>query len=263
MEATKPAKKVKTMRIEEKQIKPTENMNALQTSLSKCTVAGNVVRLPFEKLDNYPELRKALLNAGATYKSNTFVFSGDAQPFIDRLMGGQSVNIKKEYQFFPTPPNVAHMIINKINWSDGLKVGEFSAGQGGLLDFLPKEYNLSITAVELMSENVSVLKSKGYNAICGDFLLKHYGNVDVVILNPPFAKNQDIDHFMHAWNHLNDGGQIACITSPHWTFASDKKSKVFRDFLNEIGAEWEEINPGEFKSSGTNIKTFLISCTRS
>ena len=51
---------------------------------------------------------------------------------------------------------------------------------------------------------------------------------------------------------------MAVITSPHWTFANDKKSKAFRTFLEEEGATWEEIEAGEFKASGTNIKTILI-----
>ena len=257
MSLNKPVKKVKQIRVEEIQIKPRENMNALQESISKCTIAGNIVRLPFEQLSNYADVKKALVNAGGKYKSGTFVFTGDAQPFIDRLMNGDSVNIKKEFQFFPTPQHVAKKVVDSIYWDNTINViGEFSAGQGGLLDFLPKKYDFNI--VELMPENVEVLKKKGYNAQQGDFLAKHWGMVDLIVLNPPFSKNQDIMHFMHAWDHLNEKGQILCITSPHWLTASDKKSKDFRAFICDIGARYEEISAGEFKSSGTNIKTILI-----
>ncbi len=258
MERNKPAKKEKVMKVEVKQIAERENMSFFQRSLSKCTYAGSTVYLPFERLENYADIRKALMDAGAKYKNNTFIFQNDAEPFINRLMGGEEINIKKQFQFFGTPPKVAKMVIDKINWVTGYKVGEFSAGQGGLLDYLPN-LNLDITCVELMPENAQILSKKGYNVICEDFLKNEYQQQDVIIGNPPFSKNQDIDHFMHMYKHLKEGGQMAVIVSPHFTFANDKKSVAFRKFLEDHAADdYETIEAGEFKESGTNIKTVLI-----
>lgn len=67
-------------------------MSELIESLKKCKVEGNTLFLPpFNEgmLPNYKEVRQALLNAGAKYNKNKFVFSSDAKPFIDRLCGGQ------------------------------------------------------------------------------------------------------------------------------------------------------------------------------
>lgn len=257
MQRNAPMKKEKHVKIIEKLIEVPEDSSFFQRTLGKCTYAGDTVYLPKERLENYIDLKKAFENVGAKYKNNTFVFQNDAEPFIKRLMNGDSVNIKKEFQFFPTPPHVAQKVVDSIYWDNTINViGEFSAGQGGLLDFLPKKYEFNI--VELMPENVEILNKKGYKAQQGDFLSKHWGMVDLIVLNPPFSKNQDIMHFMHAWDHLNEKGQISCITSPHWLIASDKKSKDFRAFIDDIGATYEEISAGEFKSSGTNIKTILV-----
>lgn len=208
-------------------------------------------------LPNYADLRKALLNAGATYNRNTFVFPNDAQSFIDRLMDGQSVNIKKEFQFFATPKKVAEMVMDKIEFFKGATVREPSAGQGGLLDELPTKMGLIVDCIELMPENAEILRKKGYKVRCEDFLSNTYEPVDIIVANPPFSKKQDIDHFMHMYKQLKRNGQMAVITSPSWTFAMDKKSMIFRDFINE-NAHYEEIEADAFKESGTKIKTLLI-----
>ena len=36
---------------------------------------------------------------------------------------------------------------------------------------------------------------------------------DRIIANPPFTKNQDIDHVMQMWNFLKPGGRIVSIMS--------------------------------------------------
>lgn len=119
-------------------------MNALAESLLKCRVEGNIVYLPSMSegpLENYQDVRKALLNAGATYKRNTFVFPDEAQPYIDRIVSGESVNIKKEFQFFPTPKDIAEMMISYLPpVAQNAKVLEPSAGdQEQLTETLPVE----------------------------------------------------------------------------------------------------------------------------
>ena len=259
MNRNKPAKKEKVKAIPMKMIEERENMSYFQRSLSKCLYSENTVFLPKERLENYMDIRKALIDAGATYKNNTFIFPNDAEPFINRLMGGEEINIKKTFQFFATPPKVAKMVIDKIQWFDGANVLEPSAGQGGLLNELPKEYSLIVECIELMPENAQILTKKGYKVTEADYLTTNNKKFDIIIANPPFSKNQDITHFMKMYEDLNEGGQMAVITSCHWNFAQDKKSVQFKQFLDDNSADYEEIEAGEFKSSGTAIKTMLVS----
>lgn len=86
-------------------------MNTLQAAISKCTTEGNVLFLPTEMLPNYAEVKRALLNAGGKYKRNSFVFPNDAKLYADRLMGGEKVNLKKEFQFFATPDKIADKLV--------------------------------------------------------------------------------------------------------------------------------------------------------
>src|ERR1044071_1400290 len=102
-------------------------MSELIESLRKCKVEGNIVFLPpisEGPLANYGDVRNTLLKAGAKYKKNTFIFPNDAQPYIDRLCGGESVNIQKETQFFPTPDKLADKLVDYACIRPGMAVLE-------------------------------------------------------------------------------------------------------------------------------------------
>lgn len=245
-------------------IKPVENMNTLQESLSKCTIAGNVLHLPKEQLSNYNELRTALLKAGAQYKKNTFVFPNEARPYVDKLMGGEVVNLKKEFQFFATPKKIADEMaaFAMVGFdANSMTILEPSAGQGSLIKAcLEHHSDISFDCCELMDINRSILeKIDGCCIIAEDFLkVGRFGYYDRIIANPPFAKNQDIDHIRLMFKHLKEGGRIVTIASIHWQFASGKKETEFKAWLDEIGAVVENLDAGDFKESGTNVKTCMI-----
>lgn len=81
---------------------------------------------------------------------------------------------------------------------------------------------------------------------------------DLIIANPPFSKNQDVTHVLRMYEHLSDGGRLVAIMSPHWQHAQDKKSKQFRDFLQSVSGEVNEIDEGAFAEYGTQIKTYFV-----
>ena len=74
-------------------------------------------------------------------------------------------------------------------------------------------------------------------------------------MNPPFSA--DVDHVLHAFAHLKDGGRIVAIMSEHSFFANDKKSIEFREFLEQRGTS-EKLPSDTFKASGTMVNTRLV-----
>ena len=44
-----------------------------------------------------------------------------------------------------------------------------------------------------------------------------------IIANPPFTKNQDIDHLKEMFKVLESGGKLVCITSESWVNGNQKK----------------------------------------
>ena len=151
-------------------------------------------------MSNYKEVRQALLNAGAKYKRNTFVFPNDAQPYIDRSMCGDKVNIKKEFQFFGTPANLADELVRMAEVNKFHKILEPSAGQGAIVDAIIRQVpSVFIDVCELMDINQNILKKhSNTHFICENFLEipipAYEGYYDRIIADPPFSKNQDIDH---------------------------------------------------------------------
>lgn len=239
-------------------------MSELAQSLLKCRIEGSVLFLPplsDGPLKNYNEVRTALLKAGAKYKRNTFVFPNDAQPYIDRLISGESVNIKKEFQFFETPDDLAERLVELSGVKEGHMILEPSAGQGSIVKAINRATGgEDVYCYELMPINQNILKNISTVKLLGqDFLSNNEDEkYDRIIANPPFAKNQDIDHIKKMFEVLRPGGRIVTIASPSWTFGSHKKHIEFREWLDEVGATIEELPQGTFKESGTNIKAMLL-----
>jgi phospholipid N-methyltransferase len=243
-------------------------MSQLAESLLKCRVEENTVFLPPMSdgpLPNYQEVRTALLKAGAKYKRNTFVFNSAAQPFVDRLTGGGSVNIKKEFQFFETPSALALRMVDLAEIYPDHEILEPSAGQGAIIKAIHKTIpGKKVWWCEIMPENERILHEiKDAGFMYNDFM-EHTERFkyDRIIANPPFSKNQDIEHIKKMYTLLRNQGRIVTIASKSWTFGSQKKQTAFREWLDEIGATVEEIPPGTFKETGTNVSAMLLIINR-
>ena len=105
--------------------------------LQKCTVEGNVVKLPNVQLDRneYLEVKKALELIGGKWKGGKvfgFVFATDPTDLLAEIANGEKQNLKKEFQFFATPEKLAdelvelHRVggIELEQWATALKLVE-------------------------------------------------------------------------------------------------------------------------------------------
>ena len=232
------------------------------SELSLLHVSGNRIELPSSPLTHYSKIKKALLDAGGKYKRNGFDFLSDAQPIMNKLIGGDKINIKKDFQFFETPTELADRMVSLAQLSSSHVVLEPSAGRGALLRSIERIVSRSkIQAVELMPSNADQLEKDGYIVIEGDFLavsLNDLGPYERIIANPPFSQNQDIDHIRKMYEVLSVGGRLVSIASASWSFGMQKKQIAFREWLNELNAEYHELPAGTFSESGTNVASYLI-----
>lgn len=238
-------------------------MSQLAESLKKCKIEGNTLFLPpisDGPLPGYHEFRKTLLKAGAKYKRNTFVFSTDAQSVIDRLIAGEAINIKKDFQFFETPPKLANYLVELAGLKADDKILEPSAGTGNIVKAIKRVIGLEklIYVYELIPENQGALKKIIECKFVGDDFLECKTKYDKIIANPPFSKNQDIDHIYKMYNSLKKGGRLVSVASIHWKESKNKKEAAFRDWLTEVNATIEDIPRGSFKESGTMVPACII-----
>lgn len=157
---------------------------------------------------------------------------------------------------FFTPKIVVDRMIELTEINGNSVVLEPSAGIGHIADRI-KEISKDITCIEISSSFSDLLSKKGYKVICGNFIeINPVEKYDAIIMNPPFSNNQDIVHLQHAFKFLKPGGKLACLTSPHWTFANDKKSIEFRDWISQFTHIQESFPPGTFEM--TNVSTILV-----
>lgn len=240
-------------------------MNTKEQVLQNCTVSGNIVKLPEGQLDRslYMEVAKALNLIGGKWKGGKvagFVFATDPTDLLDKIANGEKKNLKKEYQFFATPKELADQLVYLADLKNHDTILEPSAGQGAIIDSINKACCVVPDCYELMEINTVVLKKSDlkFNLIGEDFL-KHTGKTYTkIIANPPFTKNQDIDHLQKMYDCLAKGGRVVCITSESWVKGSQKKQVAFRNWLEEVNAEVSDIPRGSFKESGTSVGGKII-----
>lgn len=236
----------------------------LQRTLRACEVSVNLVSLPSgNKLspELYREVKKALEKIGGKWSTSFqgFEFKHDARPLVQRLIDGDKINLKKDFQFFATPKNLVNRMVKLANIKMSDRVLEPSAGQGVIVEAV-NGLCASVDICEFMSQNREILKGKGYDIMCNDFLDLSIGNkYNKILANPPFSKDQDCKHVLKMYKHLVKGGTLVAIMSRAWM--RENKNKVqeeFTNLINKKGNTFYLIDGGEFKESGTNVATVIV-----
>ena len=209
------------------------------------------------------DVNKCLDSIGGKWnkKAKGHVFDDNPANLLDNLiLIGETTDLKKEYQFFPTPKIIAHAMVEMAEIRSNDRLLEPSAGQGAIADEFPGGNRF--TLVELNAKNCAALVEKGYDPIHGDFLtftpFSLGAKYDKIIMNPPFSKQQDIDHILHAFDLLKAGGILVSVVSESPFFRSNNKSVAFRNFLEDLSAEIMAMPEGAFKESGTMVRARII-----
>ena len=233
--------------------------------LKQCTVEGLVVKLPAGQLDRklYEEVANALNLIGGKWvgrKVMGFVFDEDPTDLLAQIAGGENRNLKKEFQFFATPPELAEYVVRMAEIGPDDMICEPSAGSGSMVNAVQKLFGQTrmVYGYEIMPINQSRLSKISHFELLGPDFLACDKKFDRFIANPPFSNNQDIEHIRKMYDCLQPGGRVVTICSKHYQMASGKKETTFSDWLHELNAYVVDIPAGTFKESGTQIATVLI-----
>jgi len=232
--------------------------------LQKCTIEGLVVKLPIGQLDRkvYKDVAKSLELIGGKWKGGKvmgFVFLQNPTELLREIQSGQKRNLKKEFQFFGTPDLLADKLVELAELTNQDIILEPSAGQGAIIKAINKVVDVVPDCYELMDVNVFILgKSElKFNLVGSDFL-ENQDYYTKIIANPPFNKNQDIDHLRLMYKYLIPKGRLVCITSESWVNGSHKKQQEFRTWLKSVNATILDVERGSFKESGTMVGGKII-----
>lgn len=242
--------------------------------LSKCEVEGNILFLPQEQLDRktYLAVNKCLSNIGGKWnrKAKGHVFDHDPSDDLDSmLLTGETVDMKKVYQFFPTPKNVAEQMCGMAELDADCVVLEPSCGRGDLADVIYAAGVANLLGVELNLDMRRYLVDKPYRTEIGvDFLqfaeiTENQGTFTRIVMNPPFSKHQDVDHILAAYKLLVPGGILVSVSSPSPLWRADRKSIEFQNWIQAVNAQVVDVPVGAFKESGTMLRTKIIKVRKS
>lgn len=235
--------------------------------IGRSVVDGNKLFLTGQ-LDRqlYVKVDKVLKAAGGQWnrKEKAHVFNCDAEVRIQQMLETGDIEVPRDFDYFPTPETLAVRLKFLAGIGANTKVLEPSAGQGAIAKVIHNAAdNVSLDMYELMQSNVDFLK--GLNLERGsvygpvNFLeVDHLPIYDAVVMNPPFGKQADIDHVMHAFEFLKPGGRLVSIMSASILFRDNKKTQLFRQFISERGGKIEPLPEGSFKESRTMVRTVVV-----
>lgn len=228
--------------------------------LSRVTVDGDKIFLTCGQLDRkqYMAVNEVLNNMGGKWnrKAKAHVFDGDPADKLEQVLVSGEITPPEKYGYFPTPPDLAQRVVDLAEIGPGMRVLEPSAGRGAIADCVPAGCRLD--CVELLAENFAALVAKGYTAARADFLSGEPDKAyDRIVMNPPFERQQDIDHVNHAWQFLEPGGRLVSIMSAGVMFRENRKTVEFREFVGKHGYI-ERLPEGSFKASGTGVNTCVV-----
>jgi predicted RNA methylase len=227
--------------------------------LSRVTVTGNEIFLTCGQLDRkqYAAVNEVLENIGGKWskKTKSHVFPDDPIDKLESVILTGEIVPPDKHGYFPTPPALARRVIELAEIRYDHAVLEPSAGQGGIADHVPEDCDLD--CVELLPDNAAVLDEKGYCVKCCDFLtVEPTPAYDRVVMNPPFERQQDIDHVAHAMKFLKPGGILVSIMASSVMFRENRKTAEFRELVNGRG-HFELLPENSFKESGTGVNTVI------
>lgn len=179
----------------------------------------------------------------------------DSIAAMEREMVGRKID-----GYFPTPRATVDKLLEAAEIEPGMSVLEPSAGKGNIADVIKETApEADLETVEYQSSLSRILEAKGHKVVGNDFL-KHQGQYDRIVMNPPFEQYQDVEHVKHAYDLLKPGGRLVAVMSEGPFFRSDKKGQAFRDWLEEVGGTSEKLPEGSFKSSErpTGVATRMV-----
>ncbi|MFA5897777.1 MAG: methyltransferase [Hyphomicrobium sp.] len=237
--------------------------NDVLAVLSRAETNGNALML-VGQLDRkmYERTNKVLVAAGGKWnkKAKAHLFEYEASTRVDQIILSGEVEVPKdEFNFFPSPPDIVARLMALADVQHGMRVLEPSAGRGAIA-YACSEAGATVDCYELMEANFTALvKDARLGSVRHmDFLAQTPDpSYDRVVMNPPFAKQADIQHVLHALRFLKPGALLVSVMAASVVFRDNKLTQGFRDLIRERGGDIETLPDGAFKESGTMVRTVI------
>lgn len=210
----------------------------------------------------YADVNKVLEAIGGKWNrgAKAHVFEMPVADVLDPIMEtGEYSRTKQDFGQFDSPSAVVARVIQLSRIESGMAVLEPSAGLGNIAR-AAEAAGGRVTAIEIDSKRAKALGDIPHIEIhVDDFLSIHrVASFDRVVMNPPFARQDDIRHVLHASRFLKPGGRLVSVMSASVMFRDNRATVEFRQFVTDQGGEFERLPEGSFASSGTSIHSCIV-----
>jgi len=229
--------------------------NEVANVLANSRVDGDKLYLPDVQLERklYMAVDKVLKALGGKWNrsAKAHLFNSDVEAIIEEVvLTGEYTDQKKEYQFFETPTELARKLVEMAGIRPGESVLEPEAGKARIASLID-----GCHCIELNPENRKYLSENGFNVV-GDDFLGFSGEYDVIVANPPFTRQQDIDHINHMLTIAKR--RVVSVASSSVLFRDNQKTVSFREKIESLGGTITPLPDNSFSKSGTNVSTCVV-----
>lgn len=154
---------------------------------------------------------EAIAQIGGAPQGHVHVFDYPPIEVVSEIVNSGKVPDKVSHQFYSTPAELAKEFVEWVGVEDSALCYETSAGTGSIAKHMP----LQTYCVEVDRLRAMALDKMGFDVMQADFLrlgpADLHGEVDCVLMNPPYAGHAWIDHMKHAAQFVRAGGVIGAI----------------------------------------------------
>jgi predicted RNA methylase len=241
--------------------------------VSLLKVESNVaIYQPEEIIPDWSLLKDVMRALGGTWKTGgkkakggfRFADDVDAAEIVRLAVANGEILDAKAAELFETSDALADELVAYVAPKPGDCVLEPSAGRGAIARAIRRACaETTVLCVEPFLTSYEAL-ARDFEARCGDFMQLSTDDLwpfDVVCMNPPFSRQQDIRHILHAAKFLKPGGRLAAIASAGVKYRDDKLSRDFRAWVESHGGTIADNPEGSFAHAGTGVRTVRVFVT--
>lgn len=215
----------------------------------------------------YMDVDKVLKATGWTWNRGAKLHkhpNADAAAALDSLLSTGEVVTAQDMGFFETTGAALDRLMELGDVQPGNLILEPSAGSGNIVRRCLQTEGTRVHVCEPQEKFAEQLLALitprgGRRLVMADFLtIKPEPLYDRVLMNPPFAKQADLDHVRHAMKFLKPGGRLVTIMASGVRYRQNRKTLEFLEAIAGYSPRFEDLPPGSFKAVGTNVNTCIL-----
>jgi hypothetical protein len=163
----------------------------------------------------------------------------------------QRTKAREGSDYFATPEPLGLKMVEWAGIRPGEAVLEPSAGHGAIARWFPENNPRTVVEPSLeLSSRLALLTNA--RMVDGTFeSLDIVNKYDAIVMNPPFANGQDIEHILHARSLLLPRGRLVALCA-----GGPRQAQRLKPLVDACGGAWQELPAGTFE--GTDVRAVLL-----